>query len=460
MRFKIFAHLLNKQQGSVLIICLVVLGLMMFLAGYFLSFALSGSKMSQAQEAGTKTYYLAEAGITEALFKLSNDPVWKTAFETLPSPSDPNCSAWAIAPMERNPALFDGASYTVTITNVGCAQAEIESLAMFQFAPDMVSQRVVRAKVFRAMGNAVSDFSVFLGGPSENLDIDFTNPINVHNGSLFSNKAIRINSLSVVNVDNKALAGQNISVSGFSQLNATSCASNICETGCDMAVDCPPAAVSMPAIDFDSGAVGSYLYEAGLDSCASIRNDGKTNCVFTPSEFAKAMWSHYPLFSLPSNIVIYITGDFNLRGGQDLIVNGTLVAGRDIKVGEDFCWSRPEPPFVRCGFSRLRVVRPGVPADNFPAGILAKRKFNVGNWLDITQTALDVNGLVYAGDEMRLSSALAPVVVRGALIARKISFSSMWGGVDLYLDSDVIVDTLKDPQYSPIITIEHWEEEY
>ncbi|MDP2951476.1 MAG: hypothetical protein Q8N55_03780 [bacterium] len=457
---EIFKIKTEHQKGAILIICLICLGLLIFLAGYLLSFALTGSKMAQAQEKGLKTYYLAEAGVAEAIFKLNNDLTWKSAFETLPTPLDPTCSSWSIAPLVRDPVLFSGGSYTVNINNLGCAQAEIQVEAKTALSSGAFSQRIVKVKVFKAMGSSLGDYGVFLGGASENLQINFTNPLNVYDGSLFSNKAIRVQSLSYVNVENKALAGQNITVSGFSELVATSCASNICEAGCDVDNDCPPEEVSMPSIDFDSGEVGSYIHQAGLDNCSSIRTDGKINCLFTPNEFETVMWDNYPLLSLPSNVVVYITGDFNLRAGQNLVVNGVLVVDRDISLGEDLCWTSSKPPFVRCGSSRLQVVRPGAPSDNLPAGILAKRKFNTGTWLDFGGEALNINGLVYAGDEMRFSSISASVVIRGTIAARKITFSSMWGGVDIYLDSDVVADTFQNAVYSPIITIEHWEEEY
>ena len=457
---EIFKIKTEHQKGAILIICLVCLGLLIFLAGYLLSFALTGSKMAQAQEKGLKTYYLAEAGVAEAIFKFNNDPTWKNAFETLPTPGDPLCSSWAISPFSRTPALFSDGSYVVTITNLGCAQAEIQIEAKIALLSGFFSQRVVKVKVFKAMGSSLEDYNVFLGGPSENLQINFTNPFRVHDGSLFSNKAIRVQNLSYVEVDNKALAGQNISVTGFSQLIATSCASNVCEAGCDAGNECPTEAVSMPSIDFDSGEVSSYIYQAAVDDCSSVRSDGKTNCLFTPNEFETVMWDNYPLLSLPSNVVVYITGDFNLRAGQNLVINGVLAADRDISLGEDLCWTSSNPPFVRCGSSRLQVVRPGTPADNFPAGLLSKRKFSTGAWLDIGGEGFNVNGLVYSGDEMRFSSVAASVLIRGAIAGRKITFSSMWGGIDIYLDVDVVVDTFKNAQYSPIITIEHWEEEY
>lgn len=449
-----------SQEGAVLLIAILVLGIMLFLAGYFISFGLTGAEMSLSHTVATQTYYLTEAGVGEAIFKLKNDPVWKAAFETQPTVDDPSCSSWSIAPYTRDPALFTGGSYIITVTNLGCAQAEIESLATLQFSSRATARRVVRIKVFKAIGNPISEFNVFLGGPSENLDIRGTNPFNVYGGSLFSNKVIRLKDNSVVNVDHKALAGQNITVDPGCQLNATSCADNVCDPGCDASTDCPPPTVTMPPIDFNSGEPDSYVYQAENDDCSSIRGDGKTNCLFTPDEIEKAMWAHYPNFSLPYNVVVYVTGDFNLRAGQNLTVNGVLLADRDMNLGKDICWTRSEPPYLRCGSSRLTVIRPGVPEDNFPAGILAKRKFNTGIWLGIFDKALDVHGLIYSGAEMDFSSIAASIEVNGALAANKISFSSLWSGVDIYLDSDVIVDTFKDPQYSPVITIDHWEEEY
>lgn len=450
----------KNQKGVVLIITLVSLGVLLFLSSYFLSFALTGSEISATQGIGIRAYYLAESGIDEALFKLKNDATWKASFETDPTPGDPDCSSWSIAPYTRDPALTSDGSYTITVTNLGCAQAEIESTASIRLSSGVVAKRVIRIKVFKAIGSPLSDFSLFLGGPAENFVISFVNPLNIHNGSLFSNKAIRIKNFSVVNVDNKALAGQNINIDWGSQLNATSCASNVCDAGCDATSDCPPVTVGMPPIDFDSGGSDSYIYVAQNDDCSSIRTDGKTNCVFTPAEFEKVMWDNYPMLSLPSNVVIYVTGDINLRAGQDLTVNGTLLADRDVNLGKDWCWTRSEPPYVRCGTSRLHVVRPGIPADNFPSGILASRKFETGIWFGIGGEGLHVEGLVYSGDEMRFSSILASVEIHGAIAGRKVSFSSMWAGVDIYLEPDVVIDTFKDAEYSPLITIEHWEEEY
>ncbi len=450
----------KKEKGSVLILAVLILGVLLFVGSYLLSFAFTGSKMADSQAVATQTYYLAEAGIKEAVFKLKNDSVWKSAFETLPTVEDPDCSSWSIVPYTRDADLFENGGYSITVNNLGCAKAEIISQARIQTSGDKMAQRIVRVKVFKAIGSPVSDFAIFTGGASENLYIKFTDPLNIHNGNLFSNKSINIKYYSEVNVDKKALSNGNILVSLNSQLNATSCSDNMCDLGCEASADCPPEKISMPSLDFDSESGDSYLSSAQNDICSSVRIDGKTNCLFSSEEFELLMWQNYPQLSLPENVVVYVTGDINIRAGEELTVNGVLAGDRDINIGEDYCWGRSEYPYFRCGNAQLKVNRPGLPEDNFPSGILAKRKISGGGFLGLGVGSLNINGLVYAGDEIRISSAGSPIEIHGGIAARKFTLSSLWQGVDIYLDSDVIIDTFKNPSYSPIITIDHWEEEY
>lgn len=445
----------NYRNGSVLIFAILLLATMLFLSSYFISFSLTGSRMSQSQIYAAKSYYLAEAGIQEAVFKLKNDASWKNAFETLPTVDDPTCSSWSISPYRRSPALFEDGTYEIGIENLGCAKAEITSTSTISFSSGKVAQRVVKTKVFKAMGNPISDFSVFTGGSSQNIYIKSTDPLNIYNGSLFSNNNINIKYWSKVNVDNKALAVNQINVSSNSELQAITCSSDICDSGCATSTECPPAEIPMPPLDFDF-----YLQAAENSDCSFLRIDGKANCLFTPEEFEKLMWQNYPELSLPEGAVTYITGDINIRAGQILTVNGVLAADRDVDIGEDYCWTSSEYPFLRCGSSQVIVNRPGLPEENKPAGILAKRKINTGGWLGFGTKALDINGLIYAGDEIKISSVGAFIEIHGSIASRKLTLSSMWYGVEIYLDSDVIVDTFGNPEYSPVITIDHWEEEY
>jgi len=438
---------------------MIILGVMMFLAACLMSFTLVGFKTTESYELSTKVYYLAEAGLSEAIFKLKNDATWQSAFETMPTEEDPYCSGWSIAPYARSSALGDDNIYEITVDNLGCAQAAITVLAKIN-SGEGVARKVVKANVFKAIGSPISQYNIFTGGASENLEISATNPLRVHNGSLFSNSILKVKDGSLVQVDGKALAHGNILLLSGGQIQGPSCGSNICEDGCDVSTECPPADVALPPLDLNSSSPASYISRAQNSNCSSVRSDGKISCLFTSAEFEQMLWQHYPQLSLPVNAVVYITGDVNIRAGQELTVNGVLAAGRDINLGASLCWARSEFPYVRCGSSRVTVLRPGVPEDNLPSGLLAYRKINASSWLGFGSSALNVNGLVYSGDETKLSSVAAPIVIQGGVVVKKLTLSSLWNGIDIYLDSDVIVDTFGNPQYSPLITIDHWEEKY
>jgi len=448
---------ISEQKGIVIIIAFAVLGVLVLLSIYFISFAITESKISESHKIATRTYYLAEAGINEAIWKLKNDDVWKNNFIDENLNPDPQGKYWSDSFIAGSVL---GGSYTVTIQNSACAMGEITSTATFETA-----QRVVKTKVFKGQISPLEDYIIFTGGPSENIYISSTNPLNIHNGSLFSNNNINIKDLSVVNVDNLALAHNNINVSFLSQLNAANgrCAKGECSVNCpdymEGCSECPPAQKPMPSIDFDSSDPNSYLEMAKNDNCSSVRTDGKTNCVFTPGEFENLMWPN-PDLTLPADTVIYVTGDVNIRADQILRLEGVLVADRDINLGKDYYWTSKKPPYLRLGFSQLIIDRPGSPEENKPAGILTKRKINGGGWFGFGVESLDVHGLVYAGDEMSFSSVGASMTINGGIAVRKFTLSSMWYGVDIWLDSDVIADTFKSSAYSPVITIDHWEETY
>jgi len=447
----------KNEKGVILIFSLLVLSIILLTSAYFISISLTGSKISSSQVNATKAYYLAEAGVEEAIFKLKNDDSWKNAFETQPTIGDPNCSFWSIPDYEKDPALFEGGSYKIIIENLGCARAKITSISQIMAGGEKVAQRMIKTEVFKSINtdNDISDFAIFTSGSSENITINAANPFDIHNGSIFSNNKIKLQFSSEVNVDEKALANNKIDISSWpftSSLNASAiCANNICEGDCSG--ECPPDEISMPSLDFNL-----YLEASKDNDCSLIRTDGETNCYFSSSEkFEKMLWDNYPNILL--NGIIYVDGDINIRAGQDVVVNGILVSGenKNINVGESNAWFRPEWPYARYGFSGMKIYRPD---ENSPSGLLAQKKFNIGGWFGIGLESLYIEGLIYSGHEMKLSSLLSPVEIHGGIATSKFTLSSMWNGIDIYLDSDVIIDTFGISEYSPIISINHWEEEY
>jgi len=461
----------TSKKGTILIVSVLIMGLLLILAAYFLTFTLTESRISQSQMVAAQTYYLAEAGINEAIWKLKNDPEWKDNFET-----EPGCYTWT-ASFSRSNIFFPNSSYQVQIQNSDCARGQITATSTIELSGGKTSQRVVRTKVFKAIGSLTGDSAIFSGGTSENINIS-ASIINLYDGNLFSNNNTNINWWSEVSVhddpeteklEGKALANGNLNVSWSSTLDANSrCAKNVCEGDC-LEEGCPPTTISMPMVDFDSDDENSYKskastsQDAGLCSilCNGIECENK--CILTETEFEDLLWQVGKGGTLTFNSEItYVTGKINLKGGRSLVVNGALVADGTINIGEDYCWTNKGQK--DCDFDQITIIDPGV---DKPSGILTKSKLNFGPYSSFQD--IEITGLIYANDEIRITSLPQSFTVTGGILARKIYFGSLWSDFNICLNNSIILEGVwagpkppegTKPPFSPIVTIEHWEEAY
>ncbi|MBU0722275.1 hypothetical protein KKA93_02355 [Patescibacteria group bacterium] len=401
------------QSGVALLITILIMFLILSLGIYVLNFSSTETKIAASQVSGGKTYYLAEAGIQEMVWKLKNDASYKNNFETNPT--------WTASFTRTDPFGPNSGSYTVAITNTSIAHGNIISTGSININ-DKTSQRIVKTYVYRALGQSgVKDNGGFADG---NIDISYSK-VNFHDGSAHSNNNFIVNSFSTVNVD--------------TDLNAVnqyikSDSSTVSVAGAIHSANYPPAAASitMPAVDFDSA------------SANSLKN--RATIVYTQAQFEILMQNNQNL-TLPGPIT-YVDGDVNVKGGQTLTVNGLLIVGRDLIVGHSLCRG------FRCGSNSITVNHTTGQA----AGILAKRKINFETWI----SDISINGVVYASDQLSIVSF--PIGfsfnVTGGLIGRKLTITSIWQPLNINYNNDILVETLGATEFSPIITVNHWEEEY
>lgn len=460
-----------NKKGVVLIITVLVLGVLLILGTYFLTFSVTESKIARSQITASQTYYLAEAGVSEAIWKLKNDPDWKTNFET-----PPGCYDWS-ANFSRENLLIASSSYQIQIQNSDCARGEIIVTSTIMLPDGKTAQRVIKTKVFKAIGSLVGDSALFASGPSEKIDIN-ASLVNVYDGNLSANNDVNISWFSNVDVyddpdteksEGKVLSGKNIDVIFWSSLDALSlCAKNTCQGDCNPQ-GCPATSTSMPKVDFNSGEATSYKNKAQASQdagqcnvlCNQMQCDNK--CVYTPQEFEDLLWqAGKDGYLTLNNEITYVTGNINLKGGRYLEVNGALVAEGTINIGESQCWTRQGQK--DCGNDQITVSDPG---EGKPSGILTTGKINFGFYSSFH--TMEIVGLIYAEDEIRIISVPQIFRVTGGVIGRKISIISAWASMNFYLDNSIIIEGIwggtqppegEAPPYSPVVTIEHWEEAY
>lgn len=470
------------QRGVIVILVSLALITLLLLGSYFLSFVVTESKISKSQEAAFETYYLSEAGVSEAIWKLKNDEAsadgdhpWKTCFSSS-SAECLDCNIWQDTFFRK---YTDDSTTTVTIQNSQCAKGLVTATTTLFLAKSQKSQRVVKVKVLKSLGSLTLDSPVFFGSPSGESNIQ-ASIFNIYNGNIFSNNNINIKLSSQVNVyDNDSTSGQegqvlankNINVTWSTLQSSSTCAQNMCTIG--VCQQCPADSYEMPAIDFDSPATSSYksraqaLQSDGRCSVVGKYSGGATattsnKCIFSANEFSDLLSRVGPAGTLvlentgASSSVYYVEGGIDLKGQRYLEINGILLADSTVNIGENFCWQGS------CGFDRIAISDPGI---GIPSGLLSKGKINFGVYSSFE--AVNVTGLIYSQDEMRLTSLPFAFSVTGGMIARKFSLSSAWSALNIYLDNDIIREGIwAGPQesgeiiYSPIVTVEHWEETY
>lgn len=470
------------KKGTVSIIAILTLMTLLVLGIYFLNFTLTESKISQSHEIGTRTYYLAEAGINEAIWKLQNDVVWSENFINESINPDPSGNYWSDEFTREN---ILGGSYTIYIQNTIIGRGNITVVANFPFG-DKSAQRIVKTTVFKGLASLTFDSAVFTGGPSENITIRYTY-LRINDGNIFSNNSLDVSGISTLEVNDnpetdelegKILVANNFLLKDISQaISTATCSKNNCTENCpDYSpgeTNCPPDSVSVPLVDFDSESQYSFKSRAekneNFGNCEVLcKRSGEdpfvcsNECIFSSDDFEDLLWEVGQGGTLIlNNEITYIERDLELKAGRHLIINGILVVNRSVSIGERFFWSRQGNS--TSGFSQVTVNRP---SNTSPSGILAKRKIDFGLYASFGE--INIEGIIYSNDQIGISSISDAFNVRGAIIGRKLDFTSLWSGINITLDNDIILYSLGymientpiSPTFSPVVNIEHWEEAY
>jgi len=406
-------NLHKRQTGVALILTLIIMNLLLFLGMYFASFTITDYKITNSHSQAMRGYYLAEAGLHEMIYKLKNDDTYRVPFET-----DPD---WSVE-LTRDNVFDSNDSYTITVQNSGVAHGELFASSSIDLIDTTTARRVVKTSVFKAIGQSgVASSTAYADG-----DIDISlSVVNFLEGSAHSNNVFTVNGASTITIDEDLEAVGNYNKLWMSTVNVG---------GETHAANYPPAAaeIDMPAVDFDSSDPNSYKNRADI--------------VYSSGDFEDLMENNQNLTL--NGPITYVAGDINLRGGQQLTVNGLLVAERDIIIGHSWCWG------LRCGNSSITVNH----VAGQPAGLMAKKKLEFKLWTG----NVNINGIAYANDQLLIVSFPMGYAFEshGGLVSRKLTITSAWQAINIYHDNNILVETLGPTTLSPVINIEHWEEEY
>ncbi|MFH1564428.1 MAG: pilus assembly PilX N-terminal domain-containing protein [bacterium] len=405
---------MNKySSGFALIPAILFTSLLITMGCFFLTSTLSEKRISDSYSISQQTYYMAESGIEYVIWKLKNDPAWENNFET-----DSN---WTQS-YSGGSELFANGSFDILIQNYDLAKADVTAASAMSFG-NKQSKRVIKTKIFKALGESAIDNNAILA--DQDIDVAAAD-IDIDNGSIFANDDIVATLASVVDAQDKAQAADDIFILGFSTINAAEMHSANVN---------PPAPeyLDIPAVDFDSFDPDSFKSQAQL-----------LGQYYSKAEFNVLLDSGPVTF----DGAVYVSGNIIIEDNHDLTVNGVLATSGKITVGRDKKWWQVCPDYS----ATLNINH----IDEYPAGMFSKSNIEFLRCVN----DISVNGVIYAGNELSLTNLSSDFTLNGGIIARSVDFALLYNGVDISYDDSVIIDTLGGSDFSPVITVEYWEEQY
>lgn len=396
----------NKQDGFVLILSVLILGVTLMTGAFIINNSNTERKIASAQHTATKNYYLAEAGISNMIWKLQNDSNYEADF--IAGLLDTNSAI-----TQTNVFGDTNAQYVVTAYSTAPGEAQVIATSTYALG-NQTSQRVIKAYLTRP-DNATAEweYSTFAGGrgSQQNGNFTFTGSgilMTANGGRLHANQVVKVQKGELVINDGAVTSGNVIDIVAGGSLTLN-----------NSYQDAPTSTVDMLQIDFDS------------DDSNSWKNR------------ATATYSENTFKNLPNNTIlngiIFVEGDAKIIG-KNMTINGVLVAEEDIDI-------------------TLSGQTLTVNADEtYGGGLLAKDDLD----FVVSGATLTLDGLLYGGDDLSITSSGSNFTINGSMTAFDAKITASGGGITLNYSPEnfsPVIDPIVNPE-APLLQVDHWEELY
>lgn len=419
------------KKGYVTITVLILMMVLVAITYLFAEVLFSELAIARNNKGAQVAFSLAEAGVQEAIYRVQYD---ETAQDVLMS-TTPGVSTQ----FSHDPALLDRGSYEVTITNVSKGAAIVTTIGRYTIGL-RTAKREIKVDIAQATQPGFPYDSGIYGagsGAGQSIaDVDFWYaPVKIYNGSVLSNRDINFKFGADVDIEKTVEAGDDVIVSGNPFPSHVDCNCLFVDDEdpetpqCETSPGCTPIegalAKEIPQIDFEA-------YKSIAQNTPGSSPDG--NQYFTDQDDFKEL---IPLSgSATFEGVVYIDDKLDIDWFRTINMNGIIAATGTISV--DFGQLLIQPPTV-----------------GGPSGVLSQRSFNVKTLGHFSGT-----GLVYAGDRFEIEFSLDwTMELTGGIISRRTWIKGL-RETNIYFDATVIDLALGSPSDTPVIELNHWEEEY
>lgn len=392
----------KKRSGFIIIAVSLVITALLFMAGYMVEQSISETRISKSENSATKAYYVAEAGVNNAIYLLKNDSTWKNGFlaGTLNNISS-----------SQNSVFSNAASYEISATSISPGVVDITTTGYFTIG-NKQSKRQIKTRLARATGNNTEwEQSVYTGGGGGNNGfLNVERDCSATGGTLHANQNFKVKKATLDVYDGIVSSSNNIIENAGGQIilhNSTQ----------QEDVD----DIDMPSLDIDSS------------SPTSLKN--RANQTYTATAFANLASGTI------LNGITFVSGNA-VWTNKNLTINGILAASGDITIN----------------LSSNKTITVNSSASG--SGLASKGTITIT--LNSSSTAT-INGLIYGAYATNYAITNSTFSLTGGSITYRTNFTGSGGSCSLVYDNNLVItplDPVLNGSESPIIEVNHWEEQY
>lgn len=405
--------MIRPKRGYALATILILLGVCMFGAAALVTISILESKIARSQLEGTVAYYAAEAGVTDAVWRLNTNSTYRTALDA----GTLNVTYSAT----NQPATGQGFTVTMQTGAQGAGYATINVTGTSNNG-NFTSQRKVESSVFLGGGVPTIGTNAILSGGSATIT-NGGSSLTFTGGDFFSRGSVTINQATVTG------AGRYIqAVGSYSANNSTVTVAGV------KASNFPPAPtdITVPGYNF------AQYNTLPTNRCTSGQYAAQTQLRCTAAQFQSLIGSSNN-FTFP-NQVVYISNALTLNSwvrNKTLNFNGLIVVNGAVNVTG-----------AATNFT-MNVADPGT----HRSGIMVAGNFtnSSGIW--------NFNGIMYASGSISFNNP-SPINVNCAVVSGGSLSVNTGSAFTITFNSDCAGAILGEDTTNTAVQVLHWEEEY
>lgn len=396
-----------KRPAYALATILILLGVAMFGAGAIVTISRLESKISRSSQEASTAYYVAEAGVQDAMWRLNNDVTY----------SGPLADGTLNASYTATNFPATGQNFTVTMvtdSSLGAGYGTIDVVGTSNNG-DFTASRHVQTEVFKGSNGVTTNGNAFFSAGKITLT-NVTGTLQLNGGGIYSS-------------NNIALSNAKLNTTNSYDINAvgtyTTSSSTVTTRAIHSTNNNPPAATLVPTPSFN---FTDYSTSSGY------------TVKYTPAQFQN-LFCNACAATVNLSGVVYVSGAVSMPNSaknKTLNMNGMLVIAGNFTV-----------PSSVTTFT-VNVTDPGTGKSGiFVSGATS---ISVGNWT--------INGVMYtAGNTTFALGSSQGLTINGALISGGTTTINASIGTSItYNDTRVSATVGNGP--ATALELQHWEEEY